>query len=210
MLQWYGIFIAAAVLVVYFLVEKRAKKLGISSDQFSQLATTVLLAGFVGARLWHVITDWQLYSFDPVTSLYVWRGGLSIFGGIAGGALGLWWAWRRLAVLKMRFLQLSDAILLVLPIGQAIGRLGNWVNQELYGLPTSLPWGLYITPEKRLPGFEQFSSFHPLFAYEALALLVFVLVVWQLERLKPGTWKIGTGRVTFTYLLFYCTLRFLL
>ncbi len=208
--QWYGIFIATAIFIVYFLAEKRVKKLGISRDQFSQLATTVLITGFVGARLWHVATDWQLYAQDSFAALYVWRGGLSIFGGIVGGALGLWWEWRKLAATKTTFLHLSDAILLALPIGQAIGRLGNWTNQELYGLPTNLPWKIFIAPENRLPDFAQFSYYQPLFAYEALLLLIFTLVMWRLEKLRPDDWKIGSGRVTIAYILFYSLLRFAL
>ncbi|NCN83035.1 MAG: prolipoprotein diacylglyceryl transferase [Candidatus Pacebacteria bacterium] len=210
MLHWYGIFIAGAILVTYFFAEKRAKKIGISSDQFSRLATTMLIFGFIGARLWHVATDWSLYSHDLLAAMYVWRGGLSIFGGIVGGALGLWWEWRKLVQENITFFHLSDSILLVLPIGQALGRLGNWSNQELYGLPTNLPWKLYISPEHRLPEFARVSYYHPLFAYEAILLLLFTVALWRLEKLQPKVWKIGSGRVTIAYILFYCVLRFLL
>jgi len=205
-LQWYGVLMALAVLAVYLISEKRVRRIGISADQFSRLAMTTLLFGFVGARLWHVATDWQLYQEQVLAILYIWRGGMSIFGGLLGGALGLWWAYCRLPSKHVKFLQLSDSIVLALPIGQAIGRLGNWVNQELYGLPTNLPWGIYISPDHRLPGFEQFSYYHPLFAYEAIALLFFTAVLWFQQK-NSKSWNVGTGKVTYIYILFYAVLR---
>ena len=201
-LHWYGVFIAVAIGVVYVLAEKRTQRVGILPDAFSQIATRVLILGCIGARLWHVATDWSLYASDPLSALYIWQGGLSMFGGILGGAVGLW--------RQPQFFRLSDSIVLVLPIGQAIGRLGNWVNQELYGLPTNLPWKIFIAPEHRLPGFEQVAYYHPLFAYEAVTLLIFTVLLWQLEKRQPKIWNIGSGRVTITYILFYCVLRFFL
>ena len=209
-LHWYGLLLALAILVSYRIAEKRVQRLGISADAFSRLAVLALVFGFVGARLWHVATDWWDYLTEPLAVFYVWRGGLSIFGGLLGGAIGLWWGFRCLPRKQVSFLHLSDSIILALPIGQAIGRLGNWVNQELYGLPTNLPWKIYISPEHRLPGFEQFSYYHPLFAYEAGALVLFAIAVWQLEKIRPQTWRIGRGWITVSYIFFYCGLRFLL
>ncbi|NCN06370.1 MAG: prolipoprotein diacylglyceryl transferase [Candidatus Pacebacteria bacterium] len=210
MFHWYGALLAIAVLVVYLLAEKRVRHLGISADSFSQLALPIVLAGFIGARFWHVATDWSYYFANPIEAVFIWQGGLSIFGGILGGAFGLWQGMRHVQKITVSFFELSDSIILMLPIGQAIGRLGNWVNQELYGMPTNLPWKIFIAPERRLSGFEQFSYYHPLFAYEAIALLVFTAIIWRLEKTQTIFWKIGTGRITTAYILFYSVLRFLL
>ena len=139
----------------------------------------VMVPALIGARLYHVADRWaDIYRFDPVTAVYIWNGGLGIFGGILGGFLGLWIFWfRRLRSFGapqrseggiVTFSEIFDLAIFGLPLGQAVGRLGNWVNQEVYGPPTNLPWGIYINPENRLPEFQNFDLFHPLFAYEAI------------------------------------------
>src|SRR5690606_22226276 len=125
-----------------------------------------VIFGLIGGRLYHVITDWQIYFNnplkEPIQALYIWEGGLGIWGAVALGALGVWWACRR------RGLSLSavaDTVAPGIAFAQAIGRWGNWFNQELYGSPTMLPWGLEIDPAH---GGEPGVLYHPTFLYESL------------------------------------------
>ena len=166
----------------------------------------MIVPGIVGARLYHVVDYWQeVYVGQWWLIPQVWTGGLGIYGALLGGMVGLWLFCKRH---KQNFLQWLDVIAFGLPIGQAIGRCGNYFNQELYGKLTSLPWGIYIEPQHRLVGYEQYSYFHPAFLYESLwSLVTFgVLLVFARRygmRLKSGTF--------FTlYLLFYFLGRFFL
>lgn len=158
----------------------------------------VLIFGVIGARLYHVFTpsksllaagiDTRYYLTHPIDLIAAWQGGLGMPGAIIGGALGLWIFARRNALSVWRLL---DAVAPATALGQAIGRWGNFVNQELYGPPTDLPWGIYIRPENRLPGYENFSQFHPLFLYESIwnfANLIFLVWIWRRfgDRLKGG------------------------
>src|SRR5690606_11160883 len=139
--------------------------------------------GMVGARLYHVITDYQLYfgpGRDPVRALFIWEGGLGIWGAIAGGGIGVWIACRRRGIPMPA---MADALAPGIVVAQAIGRFGNWFNKELFGAPTTLPWGLEIPPERRPEGYEVFETFHPTFLYEALWCVgVALVVVWADRR----------------------------
>ena len=214
----YGLIVGLAVGVGWWLVEKQAQANGVTSTQIWRVIWPVVIGGLLGARFWHVFTDWQLYSERWWQVFYVWQGGLSIFGAILGGALGL-----RLAVGPgQKFWRWLDWIALALPFGQALGRLANYFNQELYGLPSNLPWAVHISIQRRLPGFEQFETYHPLFFYEAIMLLLFGSFLWLWQRgefqrqfwlpgwsrfkklLKP---QVKPGTYFFTYLAFYSLLR---
>jgi phosphatidylglycerol:prolipoprotein diacylglycerol transferase len=134
----------------------------------------------------------------------VWHGGLGIFGGILGGGVGLWIYTRK----KDIFLKMLDLVAFGLPIGQAIGRWGNFFNQELYGKPTSLPWGIYIRPENRLLSVIEYERFQPLFLYESLWCLgVFGALHWLV---KDKVVKLGKGGVFIFYLGLYGLGRFFL
>jgi prolipoprotein diacylglyceryl transferase len=162
-------------------------------------ATVAVPAGVVGARLYHVVTSPGPYLDDPVSALYVWEGGLGIPGAIAGGALAAYVLCRRRGV---RFAPLADAMAPGLIVAQAIGRLGNYFNQELFGRPTTLPWGLLIDPDNRdaVPGAE---AYHPTFLYELLWNLgVAGLLVWADRR-----WRLGGGRVFALYVAGYAVGR---
>lgn len=186
-LRAYGLMIALGVIAAVWLSGRRFQQLGIgTTDDASSIALWAVPAGVVGARLYHVVTDWQLFRDDPAAIVRIWEGGLGIWGGIAAGvAVGVW-------VGRRRGLPLGWAVFAVTPslaLAQAIGRWGNWWNQELFGRPTDLPWGLEISPEHRPEGFEQFATFHPTFLYESLwnLLLCLVLVRFGLRLVKrPG------------------------
>jgi len=135
----------------------------------------------------------------------VWRGGMGIFGGIVGGVLGAWFYSRKR---EERFLLFLDVGGLGLPIGQAIGRWGNYFNQELYGKPTNLPWGIFIKPENRLLDVIEFEKFHPLFLYESFGSVIIFLILWWLVKTKKV--KVRKGKLFFWYLGLYGLVRFFL
>jgi prolipoprotein diacylglyceryl transferase len=155
--------------------------------------------GIVGARIYHVVTSPDAYfgeGGDPWAALQIWRGGLGIWGGIAFGALGTWIGCRRQGISTAAF---GDAVAPGVVLAQAIGRLGNWWNQELFGRPTTLPWALEIDERNRPDGFEQFATFHPAFLYELLWNVgVAVLVIWADRR-----FRLGHGRAFALYVAAY-------
>ena len=195
----YALCIIAGVLVAVWLGNRRWVARGGRAGTVADLAVVAVPLGLVGARLYHVATDWQLYfgaGRDPVRALHVWEGGLGIWGAIAGGALGAWWVCHRRGV---PFLAMADALAPSLAIAQAIGRLGNWFNQELFGAPTTLPWALEIDPEHRPDGYEQYATFHPTFLYELVWNLgVAGLVLWADRR-----FRLGHGRAFALYVAAY-------
>ncbi|MBA2608146.1 MAG: prolipoprotein diacylglyceryl transferase, partial [Actinobacteria bacterium] len=153
----------------------------------SALAVWAVPAGLLGARLYHVITDWQRFQGRWTHVLFVWEGGLGIPGGlIAGVAAGAWAARRR----GLTVGPLLDVVAPAIPIAQAIGRLGNWFNQELFGRPTDLPWELRIDAEHRPDRYADMATFHPTFLYEALwnvALTMLLVLLGHRARLRTGT-----------------------
>ena len=155
--------------------------------------------GLVGGRLYHVLTDPELYfgeGKDPITALYIWRGGLGIWGAIALGGVGAYIGCRRRGA---RFSAFADALAPGIAVAQAIGRWGNWFNQELFGKPTDLPWGLEIDREHRPAGYEQYATFHPTFLYECIWNLgVAGLVIWADRK-----YKLGYGRAFALYVMAY-------
>jgi len=183
----YGLMIALGVVAAVELGRKRWRDRGGNPDDIGTLAIWAVPAGLIGARLYHVITDWnRLYADHPGDVIKIWEGGLGIPGGILLGTL--------VGAIVARRLGMSlpvglDMVAPCVPLAQAIGRFGNWFNQELYGRPTKLPWGLEIDPEHRQVGYEQFSTFHPTFLYELLwnlGLCVFLLWIDKKRVLRPG------------------------
>ena len=200
--RWYGILMAAAIVVGLWLAHRQAKKEGLPADDIVSAGQWAILAGLVGARLYEVIFNWDYYGQYPSKILAVWEGGLAIHGGlIVGPLVGALLAWKwRLPVGRG-----LDVAAPSLAIGQAIGRWGNFFNEEAFGRPTDLPWKLYISPPHRPPGFAQFDYFHPTFLYESLwDLGVFLaLVLW----LRPSLRK-RPGALFFCYVGLYSIGRF--
>lgn len=187
-----------------------------SVDDFWRVVILASFFGILVARLWHVMTDWHLYTDSPLQILAISQGGLSILGALVGGGIGIigYLVWKShfdfiSAVKKMPFW--LDLAILGLPLGQIIGRIGNYVNQELYGLPSQLPWAISIDPVNRISGFEQFATFHPLFLYEIILLTPFVMLVWWWFHKDPKV--LGQGNFFALYLAWYgcgrCLLEFL-
>lgn len=206
--NFYGVLVGIAIVTAYFLILLKAKQHQLAEKRVEQLAVVGIISGLLGARLWHVATDFQLYTENWAEILQIWHGGLSIIGAIFGGLLGVWWFSHSKYGEHKVLLHFLDLVPFGLPFAQAIGRLGNYVNQELYGQPTDLPWRLYIPPEFRVSGFEQFEYFHPLFAYEAIVMLGFGSALWWWDRKKKL--RVGAGQIFLLYLLCYSSIRFLL
>lgn len=200
-IRGYALCIILGIVAAIWIGERRWVARGGRPGDVQDIAIWAVPFGIVGARLYHVATDWERYFGDgesPITALYVWRGGLGIWGGVALGAFGAYLGCRAKGV---RFLPMADALAPGVLVAQAIGRWGNWFNQELYGRPTDLPWGLEIDRAHWPAGetFEPGTTFHPTFLYECLwNLAAFVLVIW-LER----RFRLGYGRVMAVYVMAY-------
>ena len=198
-LRAYGLAIAFGVLAGVWLAQKRWTAVGGDPDDISRIAMWAVPAGLIGARIYHVITDWR---FDEgfAEPFKIWEGGLGIPGGIFAGVLMALWMIRREGWDRPSLL---DAAVPALPLAQAIGRIGNWFNQELFGGPTDLPWAVEIAPEHRPAEYLNVETFHPTFLYEALwnlALVVFLIWLGTTKRLR-------TGALLAVYVLGYLTAR---
>lgn len=201
----YAFAIIIGIVLAVWIGNRRYEARGGQPGTVTDLAIWAVPFGIVGGRLYHVITDHQLY-FGPGGSglsgaVRIWDGGLGIWGAVALGAVGAWIGARRKGV---ALLPVADAIAPGIAVAQAVGRLGNWFNQELFGAPTQLPWGLQIDLAHRPHGYEQYATFHPTFLYEALWMLgVAAVLVWADRR-----FTLGHGRVFALYIALYCLGRF--
>jgi phosphatidylglycerol---prolipoprotein diacylglyceryl transferase len=203
-LRAYALCIIAGIIVALIIATRRWQARGGTADSMELMVVVGVPFGIVGARLYHVITDYQLYfgpGRQPLDALKIWQGGLGVWGAIALGVLGGYLVARRR---RIAFPAVLDAIAPAIVVAQAIGRLGNWFNQELFGRPTTLPWALQIAPQYRPTGYEQYATFHPTFLYEMLwCLAAAVLLVWLDRR-----FRLGHGKVFALYVLLYTGGRF--
>lgn len=185
-IQWYGLAAALGAVLAYLLAQRLARRLQLPVDRTGDCFLLVLVAVVVGARLWHVVGDLGYYWNHPLEVLLLWRGGLAFHGGLVGGALMLWLAARRW---HLPFAQLADLFAPLTTLVVAIGRWGNYFNQELFGRPTNLPWGIPIAAELRPTAFAAAERFHPVFLYESLGLLIITgllaWAVWNRDRCEP-------------------------
>lgn len=205
-LRWYGVIVMIGVIVGSLIVERELRRRGENGDRIWDALIWVLPAGIIGARLWYVVNATlggnRYYVQNPIQIINIPQGGLHIFGGLLFGAIALLYYLRQNKLDPWIFLDSAGPAML---IGQAIGRIANFINQELYGPPTTLPWGIPISAEHRLPQFANLPAstrFHPAFAYEMLwNLATASLLLWLSRRyekqLKPGTmfaaWLIAAG-----------------
>jgi len=181
-LRAYGLCIALGVWAAVAVTSRRYRAKGGDPALITIIAVWAVPAGIIGARIYHVITDYELYfakGGHPLNAFKIWDGGLGIWGGIAlGVAVGAWVGHRHHARLPLLF----DSAAPALPLAQAIGRWGNWWNQELYGKPTGLPWGLEIDRAHRVAAYVQSRTFQPTFLYESIWDLCVVGIVLLVER----------------------------
>ena len=202
-LRAYAACILLGVVVAVILGERRWVARGGAKGLVTDIASIGVPCGLVGARIYHVITSPAAYFGKhgvPLHALFIWRGGLGIWGGVLGGALGAAVVLRRRGVDIGAF---ADAVAPGIAIAQAIGRFGNYFNQELFGRPTTLPWGLRIDPTNRPAGFSQFATFHPTFLYESLWDLGVAALVIVAER----RFGLRRGRAFALYVAAYCVGR---
>ena len=203
----YGVAIGVSVLVALWITSRRWRRViadrddayrARANDLVGTIAIWAVPAGLIGARLYHVITDFDRYKGNVGDALKIWQGGLGIWGGISAGVLVAVWMLRRGGHSTGAML---DALAPALAVAQAIGRLGNWFNQELYGWPTDLPWGLEIDRAHRVAGYGLEETFHPTFAYEALwNLCLAAVLVWVVPKVLP---HLRTGYLFAVYVLGY-------
>ena len=200
--HWYGFLIGLGILGAFQVSLKFAKTRGIKEKVVEKMAWWVIIGGLIGARIYHVVDLWnKVYKLNPVSSLYIWNGGLGIWGGILGGLVGLIANFKFQISnfkTKVKLLDLMDVAVIGVPLGQAIGRLGNWVNGELYG-----------------------KNGEPLFAWEAGLNLLLFLILWRVGKLSGSTSeqspkatvsdeKPFAGKITGAYLIGYGLIRILL
>ena len=195
----YALCILTGVVVAIWLGNRRWVQRGGQPGVMSDIAVWAVPFGLVGARLYHVVTDPELY-FDPGrnpwAAFYIWQGGLGIWGAIAMGALGGYIACRRKGI---PFPAMADALAPALALAQAIGRWGNYFNQELYGRHSTLPWALEIDPAHRESGMQQYATYQPTFLYESIwDIGTALLVIWADKR-----FKLGHGRAFALYVMAY-------
>ncbi len=196
-LRAYGLMIALGVLAAVWLFGRRLeeKRAG-TRDDATAIAIWAVVAGVIGSRLYHVVTDWDRFSNDLGAIPKIWEGGLGIPGGLLFGIpVGMYMARRRGIDVAVTATCAAPAI----PLAQAIGRWGNWFNQELFGRPTDLPWGLEVDPEHFPSGYEPGTTFHPTFLYESLWNLGLVFVLIWIDR----RFRLAPGRLMGVYVLGY-------
>lgn len=214
-IHFYGIVIMLGVVAATYLARREANRRGQNGDLVWDMLVWMLIAGIIGARLWHILTPspsleaqgvtTYYYLTHPLEAIAIWKGGLGIAGAVVGGSIALYFFGRRH---QLPFLAWLDILAPALALGQAIGRWGNFFNQELYGAPTSLPWAIYIDPQHRLPGFENIAYYHPTFLYESIWNLAnMALLLWLSRRFQN---RLKTGDVFLVYLIVYPLGRFLL
>ena len=204
-IYWYGLLVVVAIFVGLFLTIKLDKKykLGLGQEKIFDLAIWLMIAGIVGARLYHVLSEINYYWSRPFTIFYLWRGGLSIFGAVAVGIIFLYFyarqrGWSIWLILDL----LTPAVVL----GEVIGRWGNWFNQENFGRPTNLSWGIPIDVLRRPAEFLAQNFFHPTFLYQFFwNVIIFIILLLVMKR-----WRPGNGLVLAFYLIFYSVGRFLI
>ncbi|WP_449065714.1 prolipoprotein diacylglyceryl transferase [Planomonospora algeriensis] len=201
----YALCIVLGVIVAVIMSERRWRARGGEPGTMVDLAVWAVPFGLVGGRLYHVITDWQLYFApdapnEPIEALFIWNGGLGIWGAVALGALGVWFGCRGRGI---SLTAVADTVAPGIAVAQAIGRWGNYFNQELFGSPTDLPWGLEIDPDRpgTVPGED---TYHPTFLYESIWDLGLALVlIWAGRR-----FALRYGRVFALYVAGYTVGRF--
>ncbi len=214
-IHFYGIIIMVGALLGAWLASRQAKRRGDNGDLVWDVLPWLLVAGILGARIWHILTPpdsmksmgltTAYYFSHPLDALAIWNGGLGIPGAVIGGVIALLLYCRSK---KVSFTRWVDFIAPGLILAQAIGRWGNFVNQELYGAPTDLPWKLFIDPLHRIAGYQNVEYYHPLFLYESLYnLAISAFLIWLGIRFQE---KLRDGDVFLTYLVFYPTGRFFL
>jgi len=203
-LRYYGLFLALGIALATWLTARELERKGYEGVLALDSLIFVVPLGFLGARVYHVVTDYELYDDDPLPGVFeVWNGGLGIYGAVIGGFVGI------LIFARVRGISplvLADAAAPGLVLAQAIGRWGNYFNQELFGHPSDLPWAIEIAPTNRPAGYSDASSFHPTFLYESMwDILVCLILLFVARRFASG---LKNGDIALLYVSLYSVGRF--
>lgn len=212
-ITYYALIMVTGIIAAAFLCYFEAKRRGKNPEVVLDSLTWIMIGGVVGARIWHILTPpaslvaqgitTGYYLTHPLAAIAIWKGGLGIPGAVAGGALAFYLYARKR---EIHFGEWADVFAPGLALGQAIGRWGNFVNQEVYGSPTSLPWAITIDPQHRLPEFMDYATYHPLFLYESIFnLLNMGFLLWLSRKFAD---KLKGGDIFLTYLISYPVFRF--
>ena len=210
----YGIIISSGILIGLLVGESLVKKNKLDLNLYWGSSLWTIVGGVVGARVFHVLEHWDLYVGNPITMLFIHNGGLRIYGGILGGVLCMLLYFK---LKKQKFIDYLDVSAVVIALGQGIGRWGNFVNKEILGLPTNLPWGMYVPPSYRPTQFINNDIFHPIFLYESLLDIMLFFTLLLLYRRKTVLQKSGEkqkpmyslkGFFTLAYITGYGAIRF--
>lgn len=213
-IRFYGIILMLGAVAGGWLATREVKRRGLDPEMVWDLLVYLIIGGVIGARLWHIFTPppssiaqgftTSFYLTHPLDAIAIWKGGLGIPGTVIGGLVALYIFTRNHK--EISFIDWTDIAAPSLALGQAIGRWGNFFNQELYGAPTDLPWKIYIDPAHRLPGFENVAYYHPLFGYESLLNIANMLLLLWIGRRFAGNLK--KGDIFNVYLIGYPLIRF--
>ena len=213
--HFYGIILMSGAVAGAFLARREAKRRGLDPEIIWDMMVYLLIAGILGARLWHIFSPpptslaqgitTAYYLTHPLAALAIWNGGLGIPGAVIGGAIAMFFYTRKH---HLDFSVWADIAAPGVAIGQAIGRWGNFFNQELYGAPSNLPWAIYIDPQHRMAGFTDQAYYHPLFLYESLWNFAnVILLLWLGRRFAD---RLKSGDLILVYMLNYAIGRYLL
>jgi prolipoprotein diacylglyceryl transferase len=202
-MTFYGVFIMTGVVIAWLVTRNRFADRGGSAAIAERIAIRVVVYGFLGARLAYVSTHLSRFEGEWWKVIAIWEGGLALYGGLTAGAIVIFVYTRRWGASLPDFL---DSVAPTVPLAQALGRFGNYFNQELFGTPTDLPWGLKIDPDFRPPQYAEFETFHPTFLYESLWNIGLAFLISQMGKRYPAL----RGRLVGLYLVGYGLIRFLM
>lgn len=207
--MWYGVVIAFAMMLCLTLATREAKRFSLQQDDVTDLFLWILPFSMIGARLYYVLFSFQDFKGDLLKIFNLRTGGLAFYGGVLGGLFALW---TFTLYKKMKISQWVDFLVVYLPLGQAIGRFGNFFNQEAFGSNTRLPWGMYSAQTKSFlerldpkifPNIDPNAPVHPTFFYEFLGNIILFFVLWKIRKQRPQSWVVFSA-----YLIGYGLLRF--
>ena len=200
-IRWYGLLIGLAVILGLNLSKKFSLNRGIEKELINDLLPFLIISSIIGARIYYVVFEWDSYKYNLLESIAIWKGGIAIHGALIGGIFAIWIFCR---LRKKYFWDLLDVLVPSFALGQAIGRWGNFFNNEAYGLPTMLPWKIYIPYSSRLIEFSNFEYYHPTFLYESLwNLLLFTILFYLIRKNNQVFPKIPSGALSSIYLIGY-------
>lgn len=204
-IHWYGFLMVVGGLIGYWIALKLAPRFKITEKVVTDILIWFSVGAVIGARIYYVIYNWSYYGKNVFDIIKIWNGGLAVHGVMIGGFLAVLLYCK---LKKLNFWLIADLGATALVAGQIIGRWGNYFNQEIFGKPTNLPWGIPIDIVDRPIGFEQSNYFHPTFLYEVLGnvIILIILLTLHIIRIKKNQWN--TGNIFLIYLALYSMLRF--